>query len=313
MRRHGLREAHSRPFVSFGKDAQGVHGAVFRENPDRAWAYPEIELRTGCSWPAVILDLDQRYAYENLCWRISEGAVPAPNWTVIRGDNGHCHAVYTLSRPVLRGPKARKTPLRAFRRVSEWMALVTEADSGYTGILTHNPMQRAVMRNPADWETKWGPQRPYTLAELGRAIPKGWRVPPMEKLRTVAGRNCAIFDQGVKWASRNREMDIMPYLQMLNDQLLVPLPYMELRGIGRSIDRYRAKWAAGQHSFEFLAKQSARGKASGKARRAKVQERDETIRQMHKQGQSQRSIGRHFGIDHRAVAHVLKRAAVSGE
>ena len=52
VRRHGLREFHTYPLVSPGKDAAGVWGGSWRVPAAEAWTFPELELgRTGNSHP----------------------------------------------------------------------------------------------------------------------------------------------------------------------------------------------------------------------------------------------------------------------
>ena len=59
VRRHGLREFHTYPLVSPGKDAAGVWGGSWRVPAAEAWTFPELELgRTGNSIPALLFDLD---------------------------------------------------------------------------------------------------------------------------------------------------------------------------------------------------------------------------------------------------------------
>ena len=45
-------------------------------------------------------------------------------------------------------------------------------DAGYTGILTHNPMEDAQLPG---FKTHWLRREPYTLGELGDYIPFRWR------------------------------------------------------------------------------------------------------------------------------------------
>ena len=52
VRRHGLREFHRYPLVSYGKNAAGLWLGSWRVPAELAWQYPELELgRTGNSRP----------------------------------------------------------------------------------------------------------------------------------------------------------------------------------------------------------------------------------------------------------------------
>ena len=69
--------------------------------------------------------------------------------------------------------------------------------------------------------------------------------------------------------------------------------------------RKRLHWYTPDEASEYGRR---RGIKSGKARRAKVQERDETIRYMAHHGMSQREIAKHFGLSQNAVGNVLRRS-----
>ena len=118
-----------------------------------AWDYPEIEFRTPNSQPCIVLDVDGSNALERVLWSVEKGRVLGPNWMVTRKDGGGTHMVYTLARPVLTGPDMRAAPIRLLGRVSEYYASAVEADSGYTGVLSHNPMARA---HGPGFATNWG-------------------------------------------------------------------------------------------------------------------------------------------------------------
>ena len=60
VRRHGLREFHHYPLVSYGKNAAGIWLRSRRVLPAQAWTYPELELgRTANSIPALLFDIDR--------------------------------------------------------------------------------------------------------------------------------------------------------------------------------------------------------------------------------------------------------------
>ena len=159
---HGLRDAHSYPLVSRGKDEGNLYS--FRVAPEKAWSYPSIELRSGNSWPSLILDLDDQAGLLELYRLIQCEGWPEFNWKVQRVVNGHSHVVWNLADPVHRGEGAREGPLRAFSRVAEYYASTLKADQGYTGVLTHNPMSKA---HGPGFKTHWLRRDPYKLGELG--------------------------------------------------------------------------------------------------------------------------------------------------
>ena len=78
VREHGLRDAHSYPLVSQGKRSIGEHSASFRVPAAEAWDFPEIELRAGNSWPAIVLDIDGANALQRIVLSADKGEVLTP-------------------------------------------------------------------------------------------------------------------------------------------------------------------------------------------------------------------------------------------
>ena len=164
---HGYREAHTWPLVARHK------GEAFRIHASKAWAFPSIELRTANSWPCLILDCDNPEAALAAIYTTHRAfggtALPMPNWTVQRRSSLHFHPIYCLSRPVLRGAQARSSPLRRFARISEFYRQTTQADAGFNGVLSHNPMcggprSRGCLREGAKYYVK----RVTVRSEAGR-------------------------------------------------------------------------------------------------------------------------------------------------
>ena len=159
VRAHGLLVAHPRPLVSYGKGYGRVF--CFRTSPGKAWRYAEVEYaNAGSSYGALALDCDDANTYARGFLR---SEIPPPNWRVFRPDTGHSHAVWTLAAPVHKYPKARRGPLDYFAAIAEFYALTLGADAGYNGVLVHNPVA-------SPYETRWGPELPYTLEQLARVI-----------------------------------------------------------------------------------------------------------------------------------------------
>ena len=256
---YGLREANTYPLV--GHRLDNGQFRAWRLPAEKAWRaeppFDEIEWpRTGTSFTALVLDCDTRRSIEfaHAC-AMNAQPLPTPNVTLIRRGRGTLHASWFLARPVLRGRGAREAPLRWFARISEYYRLTLEADAGYVGVLSHNPLSEA-------YESSWLRCEPYTLGELARAIPLQWRRPP--KPTTAAGRNSALFEALIREAGREVLDDtVIAHLgEYLNGQFDVPLPEGEVDDIIRSILRnYRPRWrAGGWHSPRFKGRQRARGR-----------------------------------------------------
>ena len=264
VRRYGYSDAASWPLVSKGKDSTGKFASSFRVAPAEAWAgYPSIELRASNSWPCMIFDVDSR-GYETGAERYLNARLdlPPPSWTVTRESSGGVHVVYNLASPVHRGETARQRPLKAFARVSEYFAQVLDADPGYRGVLSHNPMSRP--QGP-DLRTCWGRKEPYELNELARIVPTRWRMPDQRK--TPGGNNCALFESMMKFAGSVHNLDspILPVALLSNKHLKKPLPHAEVVGIAKSVEKYRAKWICqGKFVRNTREEQAKRGRASAR-------------------------------------------------
>ena len=272
VRAHGLRDAHSYPLVSQGKRSIGEHSASFRVHASGAWLFPEIELRAGNSWPSIVLDVDGANALYRIVDAVEHGDILMPNWAVTRKASGGTHAVWNLERPVHRGESARPSPLRALALVSEFYADALQADAGYTGVLSHNPMSAA---HGPGFVTNWLHRDPYTLPQLGEVIPFGWRKPTVAE--TAIGRNCSMFDALRRWAGKpeNRENDVLAAAMSINEEIgrlhaKAPMDQLEVAAIARSVHGKRREWIAKDNYYTHEQKElwgRERGIKSGKARR----------------------------------------------
>ena len=300
IRDHGLCDAHTYPLVSKGK----MNGRIssFRVRPEDAFTYPSVELRTGNSYPVLLFDFDREDTIDYLNFLVREGFIPQPNWIVVRQSNGHGHAAYTLKVPVHRGESARIKPLNFFGRVSEYLAWRTGSDPGYNGVLTHNPVAPKCF----GLETHWARTEPYKLIELARFIDPTWHVPEIPL--TGVGRNCSLFNAGMKWAGSYKHLgsDVYTMLCQMNQQLSPPLADQEVQGIAQSVEKYRRRWIAkGLVSFaDWCRRQQRKGALK---RRERSRERDAAIVEGYKGGKSQRVLAGEFGLPRTTVQYILAR------
>ena len=313
VQQHGLADAHQWPLVSKGK-IKDRHGGSYRVPASKAWRFPEIELRTGNSYPSMVLDLDGANALYRLVDAVAHGDILMPNWAVTRKASGGTHAVWNLARPVHRGDSARQAPLRAFARVSEFYAATLKADAGYTGVLAHNPMSRA---HGSGFVTNWWHREPYTLPALAEVIPYGWRKPTVAI--TAIGRNRSMFETLIRWAGKpeNRENNVLAAALSINEAIgrLHGGPALdppEVAAIARSVDRKRREWIA--KSSYYTPEQKTRwgrlrGIKSGAARRKLTVDRDRAIIQAVAGGRSLRDVAREFGLTDGGVRWILNRGA----
>ena len=248
VRAHGLRDAHSWPYVSTGKRGSN-HGPSFRVPACTAWDYPELELRAANSYPVLVLDCDGRDGTARLIEATTAGRVCVPNWTTTRHSSGGSHAVYCLAKPVHRGESARTAPLRRYARIAEYYAAVLGADRGYAGVLTHNPMSAA---HGPGLKTTWQNREPHTLDELAEVVPFGWHVPRIAAdIRTEPGRNCYLFRACMGWAGSTANLDyaVLPAAIAANAEHFDHHPagllsHGDVQALAKSVERYRRRWIA---------------------------------------------------------------------
>ena len=267
IRAHGYCDAHERPLVS--PDVERVRRS-WRTAPAQAWGYPRLELRTGTSYPAILLDCDGADSRARLADAMLGGDLPAPNVSVWR-RGGNAHAAWFLSVPVHRYPGAARRPLQAYARAAEYLAERLQADPGYRGVLTLNPTW-----DGPEFNAWWGCRLPYCLDELLEAVPKGWRAPA--RPRTVEGRNVALF----RWASREawrprwarmiraagtkHVPEWRAHVAARNRAWFAPaLPDAEVRSVAASAARYALERTS---ELQLSLIQAARGRQSGAVRRA---------------------------------------------
>ena len=125
------------------------------------------------------------------------------------------------------------------------------------GVLAYNPVH-------GDYNTVYPRTDPYDLAELARALPANWRRPARAAdLATEPGRNCSLFAALCKLALGGSDEGLLTWARTLNSEFAVPLPESEVRGIWRSVCRYRARWRVQGHQQGWLWKQAARGRKGG--------------------------------------------------
>ena len=299
LRAHGLRDAHSFPLVG-SRTAEGVRSWRMPASP-QTWGYPLVEWsRTGNSYAALGFDCDSREAVElGAACAMGSGDLPTPNVFATRKASGHAQVFYLLDRPVHRGDQARAKPLAYLARVAEFYRATLGADSGYTGVLSSNPTH-------TDYLTSYPKAEPYALGDLAAVIPKGWRVP--RPATTAEGRNVELFRALCRRGLRDTDRQLEAWANSYNDGFVRPLDAAEVRGVLRSVYRYRARWREQGHQRSFLFRQSARGRKSGKVRLASVADRDRFIVARLQAGESQLAVARAFGVSQSAVSRAKVRS-----
>ena len=321
LREYGLADAHSYPAVADRLPDDSLH--VTRVPAAFAWDHALVEwARTGNSYAAIALDIDSQEALERIgAANLGASSVPMPNVVSYRLATGHCHGVWMLETPVHRGRNARPWPLSVFARVTEWLRAEIGADAGYTGILVANPEH-------SDYSAVWLRTAGYSLTELKRPIPRGWRRP--RRPTTDVGRNDAIFRSLRSWIGRPANWnaaleEVLARAHALNAAFAVELGSGEVRVIARSVHRiHTRKLDSGEQQATFsliqsrrgarnaAARQQEKGRRSGESRRRETQDRDQRILQLLANGIGPCQVARAFDLHHTTVMNIRDRQQIGG-
>ncbi len=230
--------------------------------------------------------------------------VATPNIVVINRENQHAHLIYRLESGVSKFPDSSLKALRYLAAIETAYTLKLQADFGYAGLITKNPL------NPF-WTTWNIHNNLYSLAKLADYV-------ELEKVRTCTkqeveigvGRNVYIFDSGRYWAYgavRNFRKDktyqdflkaVLSHLQGLNSLFPAPLPINEVISTAKSIAKWT--WTHDREAYnKFISTQSHRGKLSGQSRALIANERQEQAIALKNAGYSIYGIARELGISRR--------------
>lgn len=276
----------------------------------------------------LVFDIDRpvidRSSWEPV-WESS--SLPVPNLAAITPSSGRGHLFYFLSAPVCRTDAAHLAPLRYLAAVQSAYTAALDADPGYSGLISKNPLH-------PDWHVWDIHGSPYSLAELACHVDLSQpanRYTVTEPSEAFAlGRNVALFDLGRKWAysairgywapnglSRWRDA-VQEQLEAINGLFSEPLPPSEVKASAKSI----AKWTWKRFTPGDLAmlietthspeKQAERGRLSGAARRAAKEKHRDAARVLRDSGYSTRRIAAVLGVDHSTVVRWLRSLASSG-
>ena len=132
------------------------------------------------------------------------------------------------------------------------------------------------------------------------------------------GRNWAYFKALCKRALRDTDAELEAIAYRMADEIRSAYPGAdhaftdsEVRGILRSVYRYRAQWRVRGNAPWWIARQSARGRKGGLkggvTRRAAVRDRDLRIVVLRDAGLSQREVAAVLGVNRNAVRGAADR------
>ena len=192
---------------------------------------------------ALIFDIDDKYAFEK--WEDSNVNIP----TIITKNkrNGHAHYIYILKTPVAIHNHSRFKPVRYLAAIERGYTRRLEADRGYSGLITRNPLQHPIIDSG----------KLYDLSDLDACLDfedkRQWD--NAECVDSGIGRNVTLFDSVRAWAYRHvLEFSafnvfgraVTSQCELINSGFSFSLSYSELRSTSKSVTKWVWK---NRHNF----------------------------------------------------------------
>lgn len=211
----------------------------YRYSRDEALTMRYIEHSPHALLGSIVVDCDRPDAALRAFEQPSDH--PAPSW-VAQSPSGRAHLGWWLGpNHVCRTDSARLTPLRLAHRVEKGLCISVGGDFAYGGQLTKNPIH-------PDWETIYGPSRPYTLRDLV-TVHTPRQTPRRPDRAAGLGRNVTMFDTARIWAYgqwwEHRHGGVEAWLTLvlqrchaINTEFSDPLPFVEVRATAHSIGKW---------------------------------------------------------------------------
>lgn len=258
------------------------------------------------SW--LVFDIDRPGAA--LSW--DDVHLPEPFWTSQNPENGHAHLCYGLDAPVLLGHHDRQRPMRYLAAVEHAMRAKLQADPGYSGLITKNPMHKA-------WRTFWHPAGGlYCLDDLSEWLELPKYINKRDRPESIGiGRNVDTFDhlrhlayRSVGgWKAQGGQGIFVRYMNHLHDHAQqythnehpTPLGVRECHHIAKSV----ARWTWSHFDIEasnkrFSELQSRRGKMGG---RPAMEDKKMSARLMRSKGMSLRAIAEELEVSKSVIGN----------
>jgi hypothetical protein len=238
---------------------------TYRQPRELALERRYIQANPSALITSLVIDVD----HENALLRAMDrgNGIPMPSY-VAQSPTGRAHVGYLLKAPVCRTDSARLEPMRFAARVEAGLVNALDADRGYAGFLTKNPIHE-------HWDTVWGTDQLYTLGELATQLP-GWlprTLPRKAADNSGLGRNVALFNRVRLWSysSVRRYWSDGPnvwgevthaYALAVNQEFAVPLDASEVAHLAHSVSRWTWRNFTPERFTEL---QTERGRKGSKA------------------------------------------------
>ncbi|KEQ11268.1 hypothetical protein GZ77_26320 [Endozoicomonas montiporae] len=216
-------------------------GLIIRSK-DYAFARSYIQHNTiaMCHWLTFDQDHDNLTQWEDAC-------LPQPNLIVRNLNNRKAHVSYAIE-SVCTSDAAYPKPMAYAQAIQEAYCERLQADPGYTGLITKNPLHE-------DWHLWELHSKVYKLGELADYVELKRRY--WTRKRAVnyehygLGRNCALFHRlrywAYDWVTYHRDEQGTTYVEWMQIVLVKaesyndfpqPLPYGEIKSTAKSVGKW---------------------------------------------------------------------------
>lgn len=248
----------------------------------------------------LVFDVDRAGAA--IDW--ADRSCPPPNFTVKNPANGHAHIFYGLQVSVRTAPDGSASALRYAAAVESALRLKLDADPGYSGLVSKNPL------NPF-WQVAVWEENLYTLSDL-----ESWldiSVKNKTEQEYGLGRNCALFEKLRMWAYRAIRQGWPEYERWLEAVLTRadayndfnnPLGFNEVKATARSVAKYTYKNFSKEGFSRWQAVQGAKG---GKAKGRANAEKRVQARLLAAKGLSVRAIAKELNCSKSSVSNWVSK------
>ncbi|OED44664.1 hypothetical protein ACH42_06910 [Endozoicomonas sp. (ex Bugula neritina AB1)] len=193
-----------------------------------------------CHWLTFDQDHDNLMQWE-------EANLPQPNLIVRNLNNRKAHVSYAIE-SVCTSDAASPKPMAYAQAVQEAYCEKLNADLGYTGFITKNPLHE-------DWHLWELHRKVYTLGELADYVELKRRYWTRKRAANYEhygiGRNCALFHRlrfwAYDWVAYHRDEQDTTYMEWMQVVLVKaegfnefpqPLPYSEIKSTAKSVGKW---------------------------------------------------------------------------
>ena len=209
--------------------------------------------------------------------------------------------------------------------VSYALGLALNADQGYQGFISKNPLQKDF------WEVFEFPQKSWELGEFLEFLEVP-NIAPKRAMLVGVGRNVTLFENARKWAYRQVlayrlggtqetfSKAVLEHCEELNNGFETPLNFSEVKATAKSIAKWTwnkytgrksdedwAQYVADTHTSEIQAKRGHKGGlVGGRGRTSTDQEKRLKARSMRSEGATQATIAKALGVSQQSVSLWLK-------